>query len=385
MILIRDATLVTPTQHAEDAAVLTDGRLIKSVGHDAIQHAPPGALEIDASGLLLVPGYIDLQLNGAFGDDFTADPSTIWAVSAGLPRFGVTSYLPTIVTSPLETVEAARVEVLNGRPPGYRGAEPLGLHVEGPFLNIEKKGAHNPIYLRAPDNAAVSGWSPAGGVRLVTLAPELPGATALIEELASRGVVVSAGHSMASYAEALAGIAAGVTYGTHLFNAMPSINHRAPGLPAALLTRPEVTVGLIPDGIHVHPAVIAIIWALKGPQGTNLVSDAMAALGMPPGAYLLNDFGVTVSETDCRLADGTLAGSILPIDQAVRNLIAMTGCSLPEALATTTTTPARLLGISDQRGDIVAGLIADMLLLTPELEVHTTIAAGDIVYERSKQ
>jgi N-acetylglucosamine-6-phosphate deacetylase len=220
-------------------------------------------------------------------------------------------------------------------------------------------------------------------VRLVTLAPELPGATALIEELASRGVVVSAGHSMASYAEALAGIAAGVRYGTHLFNAMPQIGHRAPGLPAALLTRPEVTVGLIADGIHVHPAVIDIIWALKGPEGTNVVSDAMAALGMPPGTYLLNDFEVSVSESECRLADGTLAGSILPIDQAVRNLLAMTGCSLPEALATATTTPARLLGISDQRGDIAPGMIADMLLLSPELEVHTTIAGGDIVYETS--
>ncbi len=384
MILIRQATLVTPSQTAQETAVLIDGARITAAGDDALRLAPDDVHLLDAGGLLLVPGYIDLQLNGAFGHDFTADPSSIWPVSAKLPRFGVTSYLPTIITSPLATVEQARSELQNGRPAAFRGAEPLGLHVEGPFLNLQKKGAHNPLYLRAPDEAAVGGWSPQGGVRLVTLAPELPGATAVIEELASRGVVVSAGHSMATYEEALAGIAAGVRYGTHLFNAMPALGHRAPGLAAALLTRPEIVAGLIPDGIHVHPAVVQMIWSLKGPQGTNLVSDAMAALGMPPGTYFLNDFAVAVSEEDCRLGDGTLAGSILPIDAALRNLIEMTGCSLPDALATCTTTPAKLLGIEHERGDISPGMIADLLLLTPDLEVQTTIAAGNIVYENGR-
>lgn len=382
MILIQNATVVTPSQHVEDTAVLIDDMRITDVGHDALLLAPEDAQRLDADGLLLVPGYIDLQLNGAFGHDFTADPSTIWAVSAELPRFGVTSYLPTIITSPLETVAQARSQLRNARPADYRGAEPLGLHIEGPFLNMQKKGAHNPAYLRQPDESAIVDWSPAGGVRLVTLAPELLGATAVIEELASRGVVVSAGHSMATYEEALAGFAAGVRYGTHLFNAMSALTHRAPGLPGALLTHSEIVVGLIPDGIHTHPAVVALIWSLKGPQGTNLVSDAMAALGMPPGSYLLNDFEVTVSEKDCRLADGTLAGSILPIDAAVRNLIDMTSCSLSEALATCTTTPARLLGIENERGDIAPGMIADLLLLTPDLQVHTTIAAGNIVYKK---
>ncbi len=379
MLLIRHATLVTPTQHAEDTAVLLDGPRIAAVGHDAVLHAPAQTRVLDARGLLLVPGYIDLQLNGAFGHDFTADPTTIWPVSAALPQFGVTSYLPTVITSPLETIERARLQ-LHTRPPGFQGAEPLGLHIEGPFLNPMKKGAHNPAYLRPPDEAGAASWSPENGVRLVTLAPELPGATALIEELASRGVVVSAGHSMATYEEALAGFAAGVRYGTHLFNAMPTLGHRSPGLAAALLVQPGIVVGLIPDGIHVHPAVVQMIWSLKGAQGTNLVSDAMGALGMPPGSYLLNDFEVHVGEEACRLSDGTLAGSILPLDQALRNLIAITGCALPEALATVTTTPAALLGISAERGDINSGMIADMLLLTPDLEIATTIAAGEIVY-----
>jgi N-acetylglucosamine-6-phosphate deacetylase len=207
----------------------------------------------------------------------------------------------------------------------------------------------------------------------------------VIEELTSHGVVVSAGHSLATYQEALTGIAAGIRYGTHIFNAMSALGHRSPGLPAALLVHPGVVAGLIPDGIHVHPAVMQIIWSLKGPHGTNLVSDAMAALGMPPGTYLLNEFEVTVNERDCRLADGRLAGSILPLDEALRNFIDMTGCALSEALATVTSTPAKLLGIDDQRGDIAAGMIADMLLLTADLHVHTTIAAGEIVFTNDQR
>jgi N-acetylglucosamine-6-phosphate deacetylase len=382
MLAITNTTIYTPTPDPHNTAVLIQNDHITQLAPTPDLPIPAGAQTIDAAGLLLVPGYIDLQFNGAFGHDFTADPTTIWPVSALVPRYGVTSYLPTIITSPLENIDQARQVLLNGRPSSYKGAEPLGLHVEGPFLNLQKKGAHNPAYLQPPDDALVADWSPESGVRLVTLAPELPGATAVIEQLSSRGILVSAGHSMATYDEAMAGIAAGIRYGTHLFNAMSPINHRQPGLPVALLTAPHAVVGLIPDGIHVHPALIKIIWSAKGSAGLNLVSDAMAALGMPPGKYLLNEFEVTVTATDSRLADGTLAGSMLPIDAALRNLITYTGCTLPQALATVTTTPARLLAIDHQRGRIAPGHIADLLLLTPDLQVATTIAAGNIVYQK---
>jgi N-acetylglucosamine-6-phosphate deacetylase len=380
MLIIRHARLVTAVSDLPDTAILIEGNRIRAVGPSVEMPPIAGAAEIDARELLLVPGYIDLQLNGAFGSDFTADPDSIWPVSARLPQFGVTSYLPTVITSPLARIEEARQVVLNGRPANYRGAEPLGLHVEGPFLNPGKKGAHNPAYLRAPDDTAVANWSPATGVRLVTLAPELTGATAVIEELASRGVVVSGGHSLATYAEAQAGFAAGVTYGTHLFNAMPPLGHREPGLVGALLADNGRVAGIIPDGIHVHPAMIQVAWKCKGPYGLNIVSDAMAALGMPPGTYLLNDFEATVTEQECRLADGTLAGSILPLDTAVRNLMTYTACTLAEALATVTITPARLLNLAHERGHIAPGYIADMLLLDQELQVVHTIANGDIVY-----
>jgi N-acetylglucosamine-6-phosphate deacetylase len=380
MLYIINAIIYTPGGPREDAALaLDDGRIVAIAGRAA--PIPAGATVLDARGLSVVPGLIDLQLNGAFGHDFTLDPATIWAVAAGLPRYGVTAFLPTIITAPPAAASAAQAVLRAGPPAGWRGATPLGLHLEGPFLNPEKKGAHNPAHLRRPTLEAVAGWSPAEHVRLVTLAPELPGALEVIGALAGRGVAVSSGHSTATYAEAEAGIAAGVSYATHLFNAMPALHHREPGLAAAALASPAVVAGLIPDGIHVHPALVRLIWQLTGPERLNLVSDAMAALGMPPGEYQLGDHAVTVGPTAARLADGTLAGSLLAPDEALRNLIAWTGCSLAEALPTLTSTPARLLGLDAELGRIAPGYRADLALLTPANTIACTLVAGEIVYD----
>jgi len=380
LLYIEHATILTPAERIADGALLADGDRIVALGPAAATPCPPGAQVLDASGLLLTPGFIDLQLNGAFGLDFTATPQAIWEVGAGLARYGVTAFLPTIITSPPATVAAAQQVVSAGPPAGYRGATPLGLHLEGPFLNPAKRGAHNPRHLRQPDPAAVADWSPAQGVRLVTLAPELPGALDVTRVLHERGVVVSAGHSLADYAEAQAGFAAGITYGTHLFNAMPPLDHRAPGLPGALLTDRRPSAGLIADGIHVHPAVVALAWQMRGATQLNLVTDAMAALGMPPGRYRLGDWDVDVDATSARLADGRLAGSLLSLDLAVRNLIAWTGCAPEAALATVTTVPAALLGLGPQRGLLAPGAAADLVLLTPDLQVALTVIAGQVVY-----
>ena len=379
MLYIKNTTLYSPLERLDNAAVLVDGGRIVAVGYAAAVACPPGAQVLDADGLLLTPGFIDMQFNGGFGDDFTADPTTIWQVAAGLPRWGVTAFLPTVITSPLERIAQAQQVVLS-EPAGFRGATPLGLHVEGPFLNPQKKGAHNPAYLQLPALEAVAGWSPQTGVRLVTLAPELPGALPVIEALATRGVLVSAGHSTATFEEATMAFDAGARYGTHLFNAMPTMHHREPGLPGALLTDPRPVVGFIADGVHTHPSVISLVWQALGPERLNLVTDAMAALGMGPGKHLLGDFEVTVDATSARLADGTLAGSILSLDQALRNLIRLTGCTLADALATVTTTPARSLGLDHERGQIAPGYVADLVLLSPELEVRGTVVRGELVY-----
>jgi len=378
MLYIANAQIYTPDQIIDHASILIDEGIIIAVGPHV--SPPANATVIDASNLIAAPGFIDLQLNGGFGHDFTTDPTTIWQVAAQLPQHGVTAFLPTIITSPFETVAAAQDVLRAGLPAGFRGAKPLGLHLEGPFLNLAKRGAHNPQHLRQPDLSAITHWARAEGVSLVTLAPELPNALGLIQCLRANGVLVSAGHSMATYEEALMGFDAGVSYGTHLFNAMPTLDHRAPGLAAALLTDPRPALGLIPDGVHLHPAIVKLIWRAKDSHNINVVTDAMAALGMPAGTYQLGDFEVTVDESSARLSDGRLAGSILSMDAALRNLIKFTGCSLSDALATLTSTPARLLGFTD-RGRLEPGCIADLVLLSPELKVVKTIVEGNL--ERS--
>jgi N-acetylglucosamine-6-phosphate deacetylase len=377
LLYIEPAQIVTPGGLLH-GAVLVDGDRVRAVGPRESLPCPPGARRIAASGLLLAPGFIDLQLNGGFGMDFTADPSSIWNVAAKLPRYGVTSFLPTVITSPASTISRAQRVLREGRPARFTGAEPLGLHLEGPFLNPQKRGAHNPAYLLLPDMALADGWSPESGVSMVTLAPELPGALDLARALAKRGVVVSAGHSMATYDEAYAGFQAGITYGTHLFNAMSPLDHRAPGLPGALLGNLNATTGIIPDGIHVHPALVAMAFRLKGTRRLSVVTDAMAALGMPPGVYRLGDREVTVG-ADARLSDGTLAGSLISLDAAVRNLWRFAGCSPEDALATVTEMPASVLGLRD-RGRIEEGGIADLVLLNSELDVMTTIVRGEVVF-----
>jgi N-acetylglucosamine-6-phosphate deacetylase len=232
-----------------------------------------------------------------------------------------------------------------------------------------------------PNLAAIRGWSPERGVRLVTLAPELPGAPDLIAALIGQGVTVSAGHSAATYDQAMSGIEAGIRYGTHLFNAMAPLHQREPGLAGALLTDPRVGVGMICDGFHTHPAIVELSWQALGGRRLNLVSDAIAALGMPPGQYTVGDRRIYVDDTCARLEDGTIAGSIMGLDGALRNLVGFTGCMLEEGLQTITTTPAAVLGLEAERGAIARNKLADLVLLTPDLHVHTTVVAGRIVYQ----
>ncbi|HEY1409433.1 MAG TPA: N-acetylglucosamine-6-phosphate deacetylase, partial [Promineifilum sp.] len=354
MIAIVHADLITPEGVIEDGTILLDDGKIAAVGGPDLP-VPQGAATREAAGLIVAPGLIDLQVNGGFGRDFTADPSSIWDVAAGLPRFGVTAFLPTIITSPPETIQAAQDTVNAGPPGGWIGARSLGLHLEGPFLNPKKKGAHNPAHIRAPSSRDIVNWSRESGVTLVTLAPELPGAAQVIGELVERGTVVSAGHSLASFEAAGAGFDTGIRYVTHLFNAMPALHHREPGLIAAALADDRLTVGLIADGLHVHPALVSLVWDLLGPTRLNLVTDAMAAMGMSPGEYALGDSLVTVDESSARLGDGTLAGCVLSLDAILRLFISFTRASLSEALSTVTAVPARLLGLDGRLGAIRPG------------------------------
>lgn len=380
--IILGAHVFTPQQLEPESAVLIEDGIITRIGTVADATGWPDAQRVDARGLLLAPGFIELQINGAFGMDFTKEPQTIFQVASRLPCYGITRFLPTIITSPLECVQRAQAVLLSEMPDNFQGTIPMGLHLEGPFLNVERKGAHSPEFLLAPDLTLIRDWSLESGVRLVTLAPELSGATEMISALRQRGVLVSAGHSLATLQQAREGIQAGICCVTHLFNAMSPLTQFDPGLPGAVLADPNLCFGLIADGIHVHPTLVDLVWRLTGPGRMILVTDAMSALGMPMGRYHLGNQEVIVDETSARLPNGTLAGSILAPPTGLRNLMAFTGCSLVEALTCMTTTPAKLLGMEDEIGRIAEGLRADLVLLSPDLDVICTIVDGQFVFQR---
>jgi N-acetylglucosamine-6-phosphate deacetylase len=290
---------------------------------------------------------IDLQVNGAAGHDLTEDPSSLWKVGTALVRFGVRAFVPTLVSPGAATVARAQAVLAAGAPSGYAGAEPLGWHIEGPFISPRRAGAHARTSLALPSLEATTGWSIESGVQIVTIAPELPGALPVIEALAARGVVVSIGHTEATYEQARAAIDAGARYATHLFNAMAPLNHREPGPAAAVLEDARVTIGLIVDGLLVHPALVRFVWRLAGgPSGrVAVVSDAMAALGMPPGRYRLAGREVDVGPDGARV-DGVLAGCVVGLEEAVANLARFTGASEAEARTAVTDVPRHLLNLA---------------------------------------
>ncbi len=345
--------------------------------------------DIDCEAMVIAPGFIDLQCNGAGGVDITNEPHRIIDVAAELPRFGVTAFLPTVVTAPPATRAAAIATMadLTQRPKRTTvgpGATPLGLHFEGPMISRDHLGAHVPRFAVDPETLLdeIETWASSGVVSLVTLAPELRRALDVIETLVAAGVVVSAGHTAVSPSEFAGARAAGLSYVTHLFNAMAPFGHRSPGPIGAVLADPSITVGVICDGIHVDRVAVAMAWRALGPQRMSLVSDASPALGAPYGRFNIGGFEVIHDETGVRTLDGTLAGSALPLDLAVRNLMAFSGCSLADALATVTSTPANLLGLHD-RGVIRVGARADLTIIDHAGELHRTIVGGDTAWRRA--
>ena len=378
--LLRAGGSVVHLDRIEPADVLLDDGVVAAVGPGL--DAPECGATLDVSGLLVAPGFIDLQINGAFGIDLADEPERLWEVGAALSRYGVTGFLPTIITSPADTPERA-MAALADRPAGFAGAEPLGLHLEGPMLNPERRGAHDPALLRPPSPELVEGWTRAAGVALVTLAPELQGGLAVVKQLVDAGVVVSAGHTAATADELEGAVLAGLSYVTHLFNAMVPFGHRDPGTIGLALADGRLTAGLIADGIHVHPIAVAAAWQALGPSRLCLVTDAVAALGRPPGRFPLGGRTVTRGDDGVRLDDGTLAGSALALDEAVRNLITFTGCSPAESIATVTATPARVLGLP-RKGTVAPGFDGDLTLLTADLRVVTTFVGGREVHPTSE-
>ena len=357
------------------SVLIADGRVV-ALDAEA-ESAATGASVLPADGLTAVPGFIELQLNGIGGHDFTSDPDSVWRAGDLPARYGVTAFLPTIVTSPRGTVDATLAAWRSGSQTEGM-PQPIGLHVEGPYLAPARAGAHDRSLLRHADPDEIAGWLADGGLRVLTLAPELPGALDAIERLSDAGVLVSIGHTDADAETTGRAIDAGARYATHLFNAMSPLGHREPGAPGALLADERVTVGLILDGQHLDPAVVGLV-ATIAPGRISLVSDAIAALGLGDGSHRLGAREVDVRDGRAQLADGTLAGSVAGLDACVRELARVTG-SPKAAVEAVTAVPARLLGDSE-RGSLSAGARADVVLLDAELGVRTTIVAGRIAFD----
>ncbi|WP_205472848.1 N-acetylglucosamine-6-phosphate deacetylase [Nocardioides sp. SYSU D00038] len=344
-----------------------------------VAHAPgPGAPVLDATGLRVLPGLLDLQVNGAAGVDVTSEPHRLWEVGTALAAHGVTAWCPTVITSDAAAREAALHTLAGGPPAGWLGALPLGLHLEGPMISPARKGAHPEAWLAAPSPDLVAGWSRDAGVALVTLAPELPRALDVVRALAGRGVVVAVGHTDATAEQVEAAFAAGAACVTHLGNAMPPVRPREPGPVGAALAS-EVTCGVIADGHHLHPAFLTAAWRALGPERFLAVSDTTAALGVPDGPARLGDQDVVVAAGTVRLADGTLAGSAASVVDCLRVLRATTGCSLADAVATATSTPARLVGDAT-RGSLAPGCRGDLVLVDDDLRVRATVVGGRVVH-----
>jgi N-acetylglucosamine-6-phosphate deacetylase len=360
---------------------LEDGRITSIEGltqqdHERVEatHRFPDAT--------LAPSYIDIHVHGCAGHDvMEATPASFGAIGAYLASRGVGAYFPTTVTSPRdETVRslaglAAGIKRPQNNAPA--GATPLGIHLEGPFLSHEKRGVHTEALLEPPSISLFERFWQAseGQIRLMTIAPELPGAEELIAHATKLGVRCSMGHSDAKVCEAEAGFRAGARSATHTFNAMRALDHREPGIAAFVLDKSVLFAEIICDGIHVDPIMVRLYFKAKGEDRIILVTDGMSATGMPDGTYMLGDMEVEVHDGRCT-SHGTLAGSVLTLDRGVHNFMQFTGASLNTAVGAATRNPARLMGIDDTWGALEVGRTANISVLSPASEVIQTFLAG---------
>jgi N-acetylglucosamine-6-phosphate deacetylase len=377
-LILTGARVVTPEGVVDDDVHVRDGR-IHAIGAGAGAGAP-AADRVDLGGRWLLPGFVDAHVHGGGGAQCnTADPADVHTVAAFHARHGTTALLATTVAAPIDdlltSLRAIRTAAADPRP---GAAEVLGAHLEGPFLSLGRPGAMEPEHFLAPDPGVLARLLEHGGVRSMTLAPESPGALALIEQATRAGVLVSMGHTDATDAQARAAVAAGARATTHLFNAMRPLRHRDPGILGASLDLDAVTCELICDGLHVDPVAVRLAVRLKGPDRLMLVTDAMEAAGLPDGSYRLGARDVTVTGGRVTLpGQSTIAASTLTMDRALANVVAFCGVSVPDAARMASTTAAQLLGITDRKGVIAPGRDADLVVLDPDLSLRGVLVRGE--------
>ncbi len=350
----------------QPSVVIEDGRIV-AMGAAASSGAPCGVQALRFSGATLAPAFFDVHIHGSAGHDvMEATPEALTAIGRFLAQHGVGSYLATTVTAPVDTTLRALsglAKWIHGVP-GEDQARAIGIHLEGPFLSHQRRGVQPAEYLLAPDITLFDQFFEAaeGHIRLMTLAPELPGAIELAAHAIGKGVRVSLGHSNATAGETRRAIVAGAASATHTFNAMRPFDHRETGILGTVLASDSLFAELICDGIHNAPEAVRIWWRSKGPRRAILVTDAMAAAGMPDGMYRLGSMQVQVKDGKASMGE-SLAGSLLTLDRGLKNLMDFTGAPLDEALRTTTTNPAEMTGLCDRAGSLSVGQPANLVAL----------------------
>jgi N-acetylglucosamine-6-phosphate deacetylase len=370
--------LFTPLETIEQPVLILDEGRIAQIGPRDAVSLPQGARHLDYRGYAIAPAWLDVHTHGAAGHDvMEGSAAALAAVGRHHALHGVAAYLPTTVTAPMDETLRALDGISNAIGSGSEGARPLGIHLEGPFISHAKRGVHPPTEILPPSIAVFDRFWQAshGNIRLMTIAPEIPGALELIAHASALGVRISLGHSNALAAETLAGIDAGATTATHTFNAMRPLDHREPGILGTVLDRKDLFAEIICDGIHVAPAAVRLYFHAKPHARTILVTDSISATSMPDGKYMLGNLEVEVANGVCTY-QGTLAGSVLTLDRAVMNFAAFTGCSMATAARMASHNPAQMLGVD--AGTLAAGKEASFNILAPDGTLVATILRGTL-------
>jgi N-acetylglucosamine-6-phosphate deacetylase len=402
--------IFTPQEQLADSVILTENGRITAIGHRDEVKIPSGAIDYVAAGMTVVPGFVDVHIHGAGGHDvMEATPAALDCIASTVARYGTTSILATTVTASVdETCRSLQgiAEYIrahekreniepNVEPNVVPGVEPnndqqnpvpatpdlaaeiLGIHLEGPFISKARRGVHPPDAIARPSVEILEKFRAAsdGLIRIITIAPEIPGALDLIRYAVTHGIVAAIGHTDANFEQTQAAIQAGARHSVHFYNAMRPFSHRDPGVIGAILTEPDVTAEVIADGIHVAGPAIQVLLGTKGFDTVLLASDATAATGMPDGNFRLGNFEVIVKDGVCRNAEGKLAGSTLTLDRALRYIVAL-GVPLIDAVRMATILPARRISLAGKKGILAVGADADLVVLTPDLRVVGTMTCG---------
>jgi N-acetylglucosamine-6-phosphate deacetylase len=380
--IITGGTILTPYQRLSGHSLIFERDKIIDILPDLSPIEEVGGKVFDASGLWVTPGLIDIHTHGADGyDTMDATPEALQGYSQFLAQQGVTSFLPTTVAASKEDIQSA-IDTVAQMIASVDGARLLGIHLEGPYLNAAHKGAQPQEQLRKAQKAEYHPWITHDLVKLFTVAPEIEGVMDLISEGQDHGVEFAVGHSGASYEVMQDAVNRGLRQATHTFNGMLGLHHRRPGTVGSVLTEERIYAQVIADGVHLHPAIVKLIIKAKGVERTILISDSIRATGLKDGEYTLGEQAIYVNEGIARISSGSLAGSTLTMDTAVRNTMKFTSLSFPEVLPMATSVPSKAMGLDDQIGILKPGARADIVCFNAMLNIRKVFIGGELVVEK---